>query len=283
MRWCRCTRLCLTGCCGGLSGRRVDRPQQEQIEAEGDATGGGGLGLEGPVDGVEDIGDGGGVEVGGGSGAAMGGEGEVGGECCGGAIDAVAGGAAEFDEVVGGGDGEEEAAGGTEDAVELGGVSAGGDGEDEGEGLARVGDLAVGVGEDPLAVGIAAGGGEDGGLGDIDAVALGAGLFGEGAEVVAVAAAGVEDGVGGGGGGKVADGVEQGEEEALGGEAAAGVDCFGGVARVFGPAVLGLEEVDVAAAGNVEGVKPGAGVGVAGPGEGLAAAPDGTEEHCLRV
>lgn len=61
------------------------------------------------------------------------------------------------------------------------------------------------------------------------------------------------------------------------------MDGFGGVAGVFGPAVLGLEEVEVAAAGDVEGVMPGAGVGVAGPGEGLAAAPDGTEEHCFRV
>ena len=86
--------------------------------------------MEGTIDGEEDVEDGGRVEVGDRGDALVGEEGEVGAEGFDGPFDAVAGGAAEFDEVFGGGDGDEEAAVGAEDAVEFGGVHAGGDGED---------------------------------------------------------------------------------------------------------------------------------------------------------
>lgn len=90
-----------------MSGRRCDRLEQEQVQAEGDASGGRGVGLQGAVDGVEDVVDGAGVEVGGGGGAALAGEGEVGMEGFDGAGGAVSGRAAEFDEIVGGGNGDE--------------------------------------------------------------------------------------------------------------------------------------------------------------------------------
>ena len=228
---------------------------------------------------MEDVVDGAGVEVGGGGGAALCGEGEVGMEGFDGAGGAISGGAAEFDEIVGGGDGDEEAAVGLEDAVELRGVATGGDGENEREGFVGVGDLAIGVGEDPFAVGIAAGGGEDSRGRDVDAVAAAAGEFDEAAEIEAVAAAGVEDLVGGGGVSEFADGLEEGRGDAAVVEAAAGVDGGGGVAGFAGAAVLRLEEGEMAVAADIEGVLLGAVVGAAGPGEGLATAPDSTDEH----
>lgn len=70
------------------------------------------MGLERTVDGEEDVVDGIGVEVSGGGGALVGEEMEVGGEGGDGGFDAVAFGAAEFHEIVGRGNGDEEAAGG---------------------------------------------------------------------------------------------------------------------------------------------------------------------------
>ena len=64
-----------------------------------------------------------------------------------------------------------------------------------------VGDEAVGVGYDPFAFGVAAGGGVDGGDGDVQAVGVEGGLFGQGAQVEAFAAAGVENRFVGGWGG----------------------------------------------------------------------------------
>ena len=262
-----------------MNGRRCGRPEQEQVETEGDAAGGGRLGLQGTVNGEEDVLDAVGVEVGGGGGPALGFEGEVGCEGFDGAGDTVAGGAAEFDEVVRRGDGDQETAAGAEDAAVFGGIAAGGDGEDEGETLVRVGNHAVRVGEDPFAGRIAAGGGEDGGKGDIDTVAMATGLFDEGAEIVAVAAARVEDFVGGGGVGKFADGVEEGDGDTAVVEAAASVDGAGGIAGFARAAVLRLEKSDVPVPADVEGVFLRAGIGAAGPGEGLAATPDSTDEH----
>ena len=90
--------------------RLIGRSEEEQIEAEGDAGGGGRGGLEGTIDGEEDVEDGGGVEVGNGGGALVGDEVEGGAEGFDGAFDAVAGGTAEFDEVLRRRDGDEEAA-----------------------------------------------------------------------------------------------------------------------------------------------------------------------------
>ena len=231
------------------------------------------------VDGEEDVENGGGIEVGNGRDALVRDEVEGGTECFDGPFDAIAGGPAEFHEVLRGGDGDEEAAIRAKDAAEFGGVHAGGDGEDEGEGRVGVGDLAVGIGDNPLAPGVAAGRGIDGGDGDIDAVGLAGGLLGEGAEIEAVAAAGVENDVLGGGGGEVDDGGEEGGGDATVVEAAASGDGGGGVAGVFGAAVLGLEKVGVAGAGHVEGVAAGAEEAAVRGGEGLLAVADGANEH----
>lgn len=191
------------------------------------------LGLEGAIGGVLEVADGAGIERGGGGGALLVLESEERSEGLDGAADAVPGRAAEFDEIDGGGDGDEELAAGSEDAAEFGRVHAGGDGEDFREGFADARDDTIGIGDEPMAVGVAPGGEIDGGDGDIDAGSLETVKERETAEIEAIAAAGIEDGVVTGGSEQTADGVEKGRGDAGMVEAAAGGDGFRGVARVL--------------------------------------------------
>lgn len=64
------------------------------------------------------------------------------------------------------------------------------------------------------------------------------------------------------------DGILERIEDAAVEQAAAGGDGCGGIAGVFRTAILGLEEVDVADTGQVEGMALGAGEGIAVTGQG---------------
>jgi len=141
-----------------------------------------------------------------------------------------------------------------------------------------VGDEAVGVGDDPGVGWITLGGGGDGGQGDVDSVGLAVGLCGQICQVETVAGADVEEGVGGRGLEGLGDGFQQRPGEAEVVEIAAGGDGGGGVAGIFGAAVLGLEKVDVAGAGDVEGVVVGAGEAGGLAGEGGVTVADSAEE-----
>ena len=111
---------------------------------------GGGWGwAAGTVDGVENVLNGTGVEVGGGGDAALVDELEAGRERGDGLGGAVAADAAQLEEIVGGGDGDQQAAIVAQDAAEFGGVHARGDGKKQGERVVRIGDEAIGVGDDP--------------------------------------------------------------------------------------------------------------------------------------
>ena len=214
--------------------------QEQQVQAEGHLGGYGGLGLHGAIDGEQHVLHFGGAEIGGGGGAALGAQGEKGGELGEGAGGAVTSSAAQFDEIVRSGDGNQQAATGAEDATELGGLTAGGDGEHERERSVGEGQKAVGVGDNPFAVWVAAGGGCDRGDGDVDAVGSEAGLGREGSQVEAVAATGVENSVARLSREETGDGLEQRRGHAKVMEAAAGGYRVGSVSGVAGTAVLRL-------------------------------------------
>lgn len=253
--------------------------EQQQVQTECHRLGFRRTWLQGPVDGEQDVGHAGGVEGGGGGDTFAGSEGEVAGEGFDGAVDAVTAGAAEFDEIFRGWDGDQEPAAGMQHAAELGRVHAGGNGDDGGEGAIGIGNGAVGIGNDPGAGGVLLRRGVDGGDGDIDAVGGKAGLGGERTEIEAFAAAGVEDGFLGLGGEHGGDAGQKRRGDATGVQAAAGGDGIGGVAGVFGFLVLGLKEVNVAAAGDVErmaaAADPEAGVAE----ERFLAVANGAKEH----
>ncbi len=170
-------------------------------------------------------------------------------------------------------------AAGGEDTLELGSVAAGGDGDEVGEGGREEGEVAIGIGNHPGAVGVAAGGKIDGGGGEIDTGGAAAGGGSEGAEVGAFATADVEEGVVGGEGEGLEKSIENGGEEATVVEAAAGGDGGFGIAGLGGAAVLRLEQIPVAGASAVEGMAAGAGGGRSSEGEGLPALADGASEH----
>jgi hypothetical protein len=253
--------------------------EEEEVEGEGDAGGLEGVLGAGAVDGEEEVMEGGGVEFGGVLEAVLGEEAEGGLEGLKGAGEAIAGSAAELDEVVGGRDGNQEATTGAEDTADFGGGHAGGDGENQGEGSGGVGEEAIGIGDNPTAVGVTAGGGVEGAGGDVDAIGGKAITRGKGTEEETFAAADIKDSIGRLGAGDLGKGIEHGSGDAAGVEAAAGGDGWGGIAGETGAAILGLKEVEVAAAGEIKAVTGGAGIATGLREKGETAAANGAKEH----
>lgn len=189
----------------------------------------------------------------------------------------VGGGAAEFFQVFGRGSGEKEAAVGSEKAVEFGGLAAGGDGEQQREGSGGKGEGAIGIGDDPKGLRVAAGGEINGGGREVDAGGLASGALLDFTQKKAFAAAEVEEMVGGGDVGEKE--VEEGAGVAVIVEETAGEGSGFRIAGVGGAFVLGLEEVEVAGAGKVEGMAMGTEEGAVVRGKGLAAGADGAKER----
>ena len=253
--------------------------KQEEVQAQGELHGSGGLGAEGAVDGVEDALDGGGVEGRGGGDAAAVGEGEGGGEGFDGAGMRSRPAPRSSMKSSGAGTAMMRRPPGCRTRRNSGAfMRAVMERMRENE---RIGvrEEAIGIGYDPFAFGVAARGGIDGGDRNIDAVGAEAGLAGEGSEVEAVAAAGVKRGVGRRWGDGPGDGVQEGGGGAAFVEAAACGKGGGGVAGSVGAAVLGLEEIDVAAAGDVEGMPAGAVEAAVLTHQCHAAIANGAEEH----
>lgn len=203
---------------------------------------------------MEDVFYGFGVQVGSGGDAALVDDLELRRECVDGLGDAFPSGAAQFEEIVGCRDGDQQAAIFAQDAAKFGRVHACGDGEKQRERTIGEGDKAISVGDDPLARGIAAGGGIDGRDGDIDAVREAAGFGREAGGIEAFSAAGIEKKIVGVGRGEIGDGSEERLSHAAIVESAARGDGGLGIAGLAGSAVLRLEEIDVAAAREVEGM-----------------------------
>ena len=95
---------------------------------------------------------------------------------------------------------------------------------------------------------------------------------------MALAAADLEERIPRGEGQQISDRAGELRLEAARQEAPARRDGGGGVARPGGAAVLGLEQVDVAAAGHVEGMRARAGQALPLPRERKAAAADRAEQ-----
>ena len=167
---------------------------------------------------------------------------------------AVAPGAAQLDEIVRRGNGDKETPVIAQHAPEFCWIHARGDGEDDGERAVRIRHGAIGVGDHPFAFGIAARGGVDRGDRDIDPMGVASGLALQQAEVETVAASGVENNVAGSCGQRFGDGAIQRRGDATVMQAAAGGDGIHGIAWMFRAPLLWLQQIDVPAACDVEGM-----------------------------
>ncbi len=130
-------------------------PKQKQIQAKRHPHGFGGLRPDRPVNGVQEILNGGSVEIGGGRDATLLGEGEVAREGFNRSRDAVAAFAANFNQVIGRGDGNQKASVGAQDALEFWRIHPARNRKDGRKRVVGVGDYAIGVGHHPLAFGVA--------------------------------------------------------------------------------------------------------------------------------
>jgi len=187
----------------------------------------------------------------------------------------------QLDEVVLSRDGHQQPAFGFEDAAELRGVAPRGERQGEVEGGIRPGQGAVGIHHEPGEAAPAAGGEVDGGDREVDPVPIDLPFPGEMAQEEALAAAHVEDrwtarqreGI---------EGFEQGppQEFAVSGlqEPPPRQNGLLRIARVLRLAVPRLEQVAVAAAGDIEGMSARAAEGALLVGQRGTAAADGTEE-----
>ncbi len=110
----------------------------------------------------------------------------------------------------------------------------------------------IGIGDNPLAFGIAPGRGIHGRNGDVDSMRIEADPAREGAEVEPVATAGIENNVAGAWSREIGDGIEQRDRHAEIVQSPAPRDGSRGVTRVLRPPFLRLEQVDVSAPRNVE-------------------------------
>ncbi len=156
--------------------------------------------------------------------------------------------AAQFDEIVGAGNRDEQPAVIVQHPRELLRVQARGNGENGPEAAIGERQEAIGIGHDPAAGGIAPRCRIDRRGRDVDAVSL---LRCDRAEVIALAASGIENGSVG----RIEkreDRIEQRLREAAVEEAAPRGDCLRRVARHFRAPVLRLQQIEVAAARGVE-------------------------------
>jgi hypothetical protein len=161
----------------------------------------------------------------------------------------------ELDQIVRARDDEEQPAVVVEDAMELGRVPARGDGRHRREGRGGIGQGAVGVRHDEVEARVPRGPRLDRGNRDVDAVALAPEARRERAQVVALAAADLEQRIRRDDRQQVADRAGELRLEAAGQEAPPRRDGGGGISRSGRAAVLGLQQVDVAAPGDVEGMR----------------------------
>ena len=140
---------------------------------------------------------------------------------------------------------------------------------------------AVGIGNDPLAFGIGARGGVHGGNRNVEAMRGEAGLASEGAKVKAITASGVEHDVLGTRLQNVRDGAREGLSDSAVVQSASRSYCARGVARLLRAAVLWLEQIDVAALGDVEGMGAGTEQPTLFARQREPAIADGAEQHPL--
>ena len=133
-----------------------------------------------PVNRMQDVLHGGGVEIGARGDAAPIDEREVLRECLDRSGHAIAARAAQFDQIVGRGNGDQQASVVAQDTPEFGRIHPRRDRQDDRERAVGVGHEAVGIGDDPLASGIAPRGGIHGRNRDVDAMRIEAGLRGPG-------------------------------------------------------------------------------------------------------
>ena len=123
----------------------------------------------------------------------------------------------------------------------------------------------------------------DRGHGDVQAVSFASGSRGDRRQVLPLAAANLEDGVIGAGGREPGDGVHEVRLEPLGEQTSPRVDHDRGVARSGRPPVLGLQQVHVPAARDVERVRAGTDEAAVAARERQMTAPDRTEKTDTHV
>ena len=261
--------------------------KQQQIQAEGDLHGFGRLSAHGPVNGEQDIVNGAGIELGSGSDAAPVDQRKVGREGLDGTIDPIAAGClcgtAKLDEIVGRGKGNQEASVVAQDTPEFARIHAAGDRQNDGEGAVGVRQESIGIGHDPLAAAvrwrITPRREIHGPSGDIDAVRLKTSLAGERAEVETVPASGIENHVGRTRGDHLGDSHQQRLGHAAIVQSPTGRDGRQRVAGLLRPALLRLQQVEVSAAGDVEGMSARTEQSPLRARQLQVAATDGAEEH----
>jgi hypothetical protein len=161
----------------------------------------------------------------------------------------------ELEQIVRAGDHEQQAAVVAEDAMELGRVPARRDGRHRREGRGGIGQGAVGVRHDEVEARVPRGRRLDRGHRDVDSVALAPEARRERAQVVALAAADLEQRIRYSDRQQVADRAGELRLEATGQKAPPRRHRGGGISRSRRPAILGLQQVDVTAPGDVEGMR----------------------------
>lgn len=191
--------------------------------------------------------------------------------------------AAQFNEIVGGGKSKEEASVVSQHTPEFERIHARRYRQDDRKRPVGVRHEAIGVGDYPFAGGESTRGGFNGGHGDIDAMRAEFGLPVERAEIKTVPAAGVKNDIFGRRERKIGDGMKERAGHAAIVKATPSGYSGGRVARPAGPAVLGLEQVDVSAASDVEGVSVFTKEATLFALQDRAAIADGAKEHSNAV
>jgi len=185
---------------------------------------------------------------------------------------------AELDEVVGGGDGNEKRPVTSQDTPELARVHARRDRDDRAEGRVGVGEESVGVRDDPLKPRVSLRRRLDRRGRDVDAVGLASEPLADDREVIAIPASNVEHGVLTGEGQQSPYDLHERGHDSTGEQAPSRRAHLGGVSGPTRLPILGLQEVDVAAARDVEGVALPADYAALDPRKRQLAAPHGAEE-----
>jgi len=175
-------------------------------------------------------------------------------ECLDSSRHAVAARAAQFDQVVRSGQRNQQASAVAQNAAEFGRIHPRCDRQHDREGTVGIRHEAIGIGHDPLALGVASRRRLNGWNGDIHAMPITAALSGERAEIEAVPAAGVEDRVVWRSLHNLRDCVQQWLSRAAIVQSPPAFDGSRRVARLLGSPFLWLQQVDVSAARHVEGM-----------------------------
>ena len=203
---------------------------------------------------MQNVAHGGGVQIGGGGDAALIEEREAVREGLERPVDAIAARAAQFDQIVGRGKRDQQPPAVAQNPPELARIHPRGDREQDGE--RPVGDRhdPIGIGHHPLALRVAPRGCIHRRDGDIDAMGVEVRFALDGAEVEAVAAAGIQNHVVGSGRHGLRDRRDAGVPSRPCHAIAGAPPRRRSIARMFGAPLLRLQQVDVAAARDIEGV-----------------------------